>query len=411
MSKLLVIGYVWPEPKSSAAGARMMQLLEFFRKEGYSVIFGTTATRTEHSEDLEKLGISTEVIELNNNSFDLLLKELQPNIVLFDRFMMEEQFGWRVAEVCPEAIRILDTEDLHFLRKARQQAFKQGVSVSMEMLQSETAKREIASIYRCDLSLIISEAEMDLLTKEFRHPPEILFYIPFLPEEVSSEEITHLPDFDVRRNFVSIGNFLHEPNWDAVLYLKQEIWPLIKRELPAAELHIYGAYSVEKVKNLHNQKEGFIVKGRAPEAIEMLKHARVLLAPLRFGAGQKGKFIDAMQAGTPSVTTPVGAEGMQYNGIWNGKIEQDPEAFADAAVELYSEIDVWKTAQKNGFELLKIRYPKKAFLEQFRNSLLELQKNRESHRLSNFTGAMLLHHSLGSTRYLSKYIEAKNRLK
>ncbi|NJW54257.1 glycosyltransferase, partial [Salinimicrobium sp. CDJ15-91] len=107
--KLLVIGYVWPEPKSSAAGARMMQLLEFFLAEDYSITFATTAAKTEFMTDLPSLGIATEKIELNNESFDLFLKKISPEIVIFDRFMMEEQFGWRVAEVVPNALRILDT--------------------------------------------------------------------------------------------------------------------------------------------------------------------------------------------------------------------------------------------------------------------------------------------------------------
>ncbi len=124
MPKLLIIGYVWPEPTSSAAGTRMMQLIDFFKNENYQVIFGTTARETENKADLAALGVKTEKIKLNDPEFDDLLKKLMPEMVLFDRFMMEEQFGWRVDNICPNAIKILDTEDLHFLRKARQEAFK-----------------------------------------------------------------------------------------------------------------------------------------------------------------------------------------------------------------------------------------------------------------------------------------------
>lgn len=179
--KLLVIGYVWPEPKSSAAGARMMQLLDFFLTESFSITFATTASKTDFMVDLPSRGIATEKIELNNESFDIFLKKIDPEIVIFDRFMMEEQFGWRVAEVCPEAIKILDTEDLHFYRKARQEAVKAGAELSPALLFSNIAKREIASIYRCDLSLIISEAEMQLLQSTFKVPEEILFYLPSAP--------------------------------------------------------------------------------------------------------------------------------------------------------------------------------------------------------------------------------------
>ena len=409
MKTLFVIGYVWPEPSSSAAGARMMQLLEFFQKEGYNVIFGTTAGTTSHAVELKDFGIESLKIELNNSSFDALLKQMQPEIVLFDRFMMEEQFGWRVAEACPDAIRILDTEDLHFLRKARQESFKKGKKATALDLQTDLAKREIASIYRCDLSLIISEAEMRLLRNEFSVPQELLLYLPFLLDAPSEEKIAEFPLFENRKNFISIGNFLHEPNWDAVLNLKQNIWPQIRKELPEAHLHVYGAYTTAKVEQLHNEKEGFLVKGRATSALEVIWQARVLLAPLRFGAGLKGKFTDAMQAGTPSVTTSIGAEGMATAQEWNGFVVDDPSAFASAAVKLYTNKALWEEAQKKGFLLLN-NYSKVEHSKNFRSKIAELQKNLEVHRKSNFTGQMLLHHSMASTKQLSRYIEMKNRL-
>lgn len=410
MRSLLVIGYVWPEPNSSAAGSRMMQLLEFFISEAYHITFATTATETDVMADLPALGIDTVKIELNNPSFDSFLAALNPEVVLFDRFMMEEQFGWRVSEICPLAIRILDTEDLHFFRKARQEAFKKNTEVSKELLQSDTAKREIASIYRCDLSLIISKVEMELLKDTFDVPENILFYLPFMEETPSEEEKKDQLLFEDRKNFISIGNFRHEPNWDAVLNLKQNIWPLIRKELPQAELHIYGAYPGPKVKQLHNENERFLVKGWAVSALDVIGSSRVLLAPLRFGAGLKGKFIDAMKAGTPSVTTKIGAEGMLNGKGWNGNIVDTPEDFAREAVSLYTNKAEWKNSRLKGFELLEKDYSKRKFSKTFRKRLLHLKENLRKHRESNFTGSMLKHHQMAGTKFMSKYIEMKNLL-
>ena len=114
--QLLIIGTVWPEPRSSAAGARMMQLIQFFKKEGAEITFACSASNLEYSENLDRLDIKTKQIKINDSGFDTFIKELKPSVVLFDRFMTEEQFGWRVAEHCPDALRILDTEDLHSLR-------------------------------------------------------------------------------------------------------------------------------------------------------------------------------------------------------------------------------------------------------------------------------------------------------
>ena len=163
---LLIIGFVWPEPKSSAAGSRMIQLIGCFQTHDYKITFASPSSKSEKSFDLESIGVNQIDIELNNSSFDRFIKQLDPDIVLFDRFMIEEQFGWRVTEQCPNAIRILDTEDLHCLRRGRERAHKDNVLLNDSYLFNDTANREIASIYRCDLSLIISEYEMDILKEK-----------------------------------------------------------------------------------------------------------------------------------------------------------------------------------------------------------------------------------------------------
>ncbi len=176
---LLIIGHVWPEPKSSAAGSRMLQLIEAFQNQAYIITFATTCGESDNAFDLTTIGVEQVNIELNASSFNDFIKKLNPNVVLFDRFMTEEQFGWRVAEELPSALRILDTEDLHCLRKGRQQAFKDGNAFVIDYLFNDTAKREIASIYRCDLSLIISEVEINILTHQFKVSEHLLYYLPF----------------------------------------------------------------------------------------------------------------------------------------------------------------------------------------------------------------------------------------
>lgn len=409
MPRMLVIGYVWPEPKSSAAGKRMMQLLELFLSRDYDLIFASTATETPYQVDLRALGIKTAEIELNSGSFDTFIQEINPEVVLYDRYMMEEQFGWRVRAACPNALQVLDTEDLHFLRKARQESVSKGIPVELTQLQTSLAKREIASIYRSDLSLIISKSEMKVLLEQFLIPEALLYYLPLMrqSENISPES---RPDFEDRQDFISLGNFLHPPNWDAVLQLKTTIWPLIRQAIPNASLHIYGAYPTSKVHQLHNTGERFLIKGRAHSARKVLESARVLLAPLRFGAGIKGKFLDAMAAGTPSVTTVTGAEAMTSQRVWGGSIENEPQGFAKAAISLYQSKSDWTTAQTTGFQILQ-NFPGPEAGQRFADHLEALLRELPEHRSQNFVGQLLQHHHHQSTRYLSKYIEAKNKLK
>ena len=403
MKHLVIIGTVWPEPNSTAAGSRMLQLISLFQKQGYEITFLCSASKSDFSFDLSQISVKTKAIQLNDSSFDIEIAALNPNVVLFDRFMIEEQYGWRVMENCPNALRILDTEDLHFLRKAREMAFKQNRELVFEDYISDVFKREMASIYRCDLTLLISEYEMQLATETFKIDASMLYYLPFLSEDVN----TNVTKFEDRQHFVSIGNFLHEPNWQTVLALKK-YWKSIKKQLPEAELHIYGAYVSEKAKQLHNEKEGFLIKGRAESVADVYSKAKILLAPIPYGAGLKGKLFEAMQLGLPSITTKMGAEAMNGNLDWNGFITSDEDDFVKKAVELYANKSLWETAQKNGYEIIEKRFKKELFATDFMNRIEELQLDLKTHRNLNFLGQVLQHQSLQSTKYMSKWIESKN---
>ncbi len=388
----------------------MVQLISIFKHHGFEVTFASPAMDSDYMVDLESLGVSKKSIALNCSSFDVFVKELNPTIVLFDRFMIEEQFGWRVAENCPNALRLLDTEDLHCLRLARQKAFKENRQFTIDdLLVEEVAKREIASILRCDISLMIAEYEMELLQTVFKIDADLLYYLPLLLEPIENSAIQNLPSFEERCNFIFIGNFLHEPNWNAVQYLKETIWPFIRKQMPESVLHIYGAYPSQKVLQLHQPKQGFHIMGRAENAQEVVRKARVVLAPLRFGAGIKGKLVEAMQCGTPSVTTTIGAESMCGDLPWNGFVTDEPQVFADKAVKLYQDKTIWQKAQEKGFEIIEKCYLKSLFEEDFVKYILKTQIHLKQHRLCNFIGTLLQHHTLTSTKYMSRWIEEKNK--
>jgi glycosyltransferase involved in cell wall biosynthesis len=408
--KLLIVGSVWPEPNSSAAGSRMMQLIEVFATNNYQITFASATADSGFAVILADYGVEKVNIKLNHHSFDDFIKNLNPSIVLFDRFMTEEQYGWRVSESCPQALKILDTEDLHCLRTARQKAWKEDRLFETEdLLKEEAAKREIASILRCDLSLIISVFEMELLTSVFKIDHSLLLYLPFMLKEISVAEIQTLPDYAKREHFISIGNFLHEPNWQSVLHLKNNIWPLIKKQLPKAEVHIYGAYPSQKVLQLNNKKDAFLIKGRAENVSSVMQKARVCLAPLLFGAGLKGKLIDAMQNGTPNVTSTIGAEAMHQDLAWSGAVADETEKFTNVAVQLYQNERMWLKAQENGFQIINRVYPKVYYANLLTKAVKNLLSNLANHRQKNFYGAMLQHHTITSTKYLAKWIEEKNK--
>ena len=421
-TKVLVIGYVWPEPRSSAASGHVMQILETFLQQGWEITFSSPAGPGEHKADLAELGIREVPIELNSSTFDTFITELAPDIVLFDQFMMEEQFGWRVEKHCPDALRVLETSDLQSLRHARHQRLKDRLKANPDendfselfapalleefelMADTDLAQREIAALYRCDLNLMISEVEIELLREQFGLPAALLHWCPLMIEP----PVAAPRPFAEREHFLSIGNFRHAPNWDAVLWMKSTVWPLIRAQMPKAQLHLYGAYTPPKATALHNPAQGFHVMNWAEDALQVMSEARVCLAPLRFGAGIKGKLVDAMLCGTPSVTTPIGAEAMHGEHPWPGAVGTCAQALADEAVRLYSDEAHWQQAQSAGERLLADRYQHAVHGPALINQLEHCQRNLNQLRRNNFTGSMLRHHQHKSTKYMAQWIEAKN---
>ncbi|WP_431061183.1 glycosyltransferase [Pseudomonas abietaniphila] len=419
---VLIIGYVWPEPRSSAASGHVMQLIECFLEQGWQITFASPANEGEHKADLAALGITEVAIELNNSSFDHFVSELQPDVVLFDQFLMEEQFGWRVEKHCPGALRVLETCDLQSLRHARHQMLKEQLkengsrehfgdvfaapdaTLFQRMATMDLAQRELASFYRSDLNLMVSDVEIDLLTTHFKVPADLLHWCPLMLRDLPDNAI----GFSERLPFLCIGNFRHAPNWDAVLWLKNTLWPLIRQQLPSAQLHVYGAYTPPKATALHNAAQGFHIMNRAEDALEVMSAARVSLAPVRFGAGIKGKVIDAMLCGTPTVTTPIGAEAMCGELPFPGAIASDAQSFADEAVALYNDQTRWQQAQLDGFAVLKARFRHEQHCASLIERINQLRDNLPAHRTANFTGAMLRHHQHKSTQYMAQWIEAKN---
>jgi len=406
----LVIGHVWPEPKTTAAGQRMLQLLTAFQSFGCTITFASTATKTEFSVDLKAMGVAEVAIEMNNASFDHFVAELRPELVIFDRFMVEEQFGWRIADHCPEALRILNTEDLHSLRETRAECFKKEKDFEIaDWLNGNKTKREIASIFRSDVTLLVSEEEVHLLKEHIGINDKLLLLLPFMLDEINEETTGKWPDFSKRTDFITFGNGRHLPNVDAINYLKREIWPMIRKRLPEANVHVYGAYLPDSVKIMHNPEEGFLVHGWIDDLEAEVKKRKVLLAPLRFGAGIKGKLTLAMQNGTPNMTTSIGYEGMAYGESWGGMVADTPQEFAQKAVKLYLEEPEWTITQEHGIELINTHYAKANLQKRLYEAITNLRKTLAAHRTQNFIGQMLQHQANAATKYMGKWIEEKSK--
>lgn len=464
---VLFVSFLWPEASSSAAGVRTRSLLEAFQKWGWRVHYLACARANEHTESLERCGITTHRVSPNRGAdFEDALDQAKPDAVIFDRFTAEEAFSFRVRAARPNAARILDMQDLHALRHARHDAVKRalkknGADESESVLRASLAAvpaagdpsvaRELAAVHRSDLTLVCSPVETRLMRDRFGVSASKLVPASFFCEakhETTGENnfpSSRVSSFASREGFTTIGTFYHPPNVDSVRWLATEVWPRIREALPDATMRVYGAYPTEAVKQLHRPKEGFHVLGFAPSVEAAMEPSRVLLAPLRFGAGIKGKIVDAWMHGLPVVTTPIGAEGMRpgKDALWNGENAEDQEedwggrwrsldaaSFARDAVALHEDAGEWERARARGFHLIDELFPAERNLNVVRAATEALfveaeaenaedaedeektkNKNKtttlESRRARDYVGGALWHHTVRSTEYFSRWIEMK----
>lgn len=403
---LLVIGHQWPEPQATGAGLRMLWLLNGFLQEGFHISFGSASGSGDYPVDLGKMGITEVEIKLNEASFDLFLEKNGFTHVLFDRFLTEEQFGWRVRDNLPKAQVLLDTEDLHSLRHSREDALRRGGEWSVtDWVEHPMFYREVASMFRSDISLVISKREMELLHAEVPYLREKLVHVPF-----GMEEPAGVPgvNFQNRSDFVFVGNGKHAPNRDAITYLKTEIWPRIRKRLPGAELHIYGAYLPNQILQMHAPGEGFQVRGWAPELQPVLSNTRLLLAPLRFGAGIKGKILKASAFGLPVVASSIALEGILEADKALPFVADSAERFAEKAVALYTNPLEWEQA------LGQQQQGARAHVNTSFNTLTGAmdsywQRQQSLPRETRVIQNLLRNEAFGRLRYLSRWIEAKEK--
>lgn len=387
-------------------------MLNTLQAAGYEVVVASPCRDNNYREALELQGVRCHSVEPNNSRFDGLVKDFDPQLVIFDRFMIEEQFGWRVASVCPEAVRVLDSVDLHALRRERARISSRGIfppELRDLNLHAPDFLREVGAILRSDLTIVVSDFELDLLVSSFGISPALLGIWRWYYEVPAA-----LPDFTSRKDLVVIGNFYHPPNQDSVRLLALDLWLKIRRELQQrgasdVTLDIYGAYPSPEFLALENESQGFRVKGWVEDAVTTLGNYRVNLAPLRFGAGIKGKVADGWAAGTPCVGTTIAAEGMCEELPFGGSVTDNWELFVKEVVGLYIEQGRWEEAQRRGLAIIERLFDRERARESLLKMFAEAVSERDKRRQANIFGSILWHNLYRSTEYLSRWIEAKNR--
>ncbi|WP_164931803.1 glycosyltransferase [Dyella sp. M7H15-1] len=262
--------------------------------------------------------------------------------VLLCRLSVAAQYLVPSKRLAPKAIRIFDTVDLHFLREMR----AAEVSGSRRMKQqSETSRRqELALIRESDISFVVSPVELELLHKEL--PDSHI-------ELVSNIHDIHgrTTSFSERNGLIFVGGFGHPPNEDAVRWFVAEILPILQTRDSSLHLHVVGDITSEGQRDL--TQPGVEIHGRVEDLSSLMNRCKVSIAPLRFGAGVKGKVNMAMSYGLPVVVTSIAAEGMHLVNGHDALIADTATAFADAVWRLCRDEALWVQLSDHGQDNIK----------------------------------------------------------
>jgi len=265
-----------------------------------------------------------------------------------------------VKRFAPFAKVVFDTVDLRFLREEREAEVKQDQS-----LRAAAARRkqeELRLARRSDLTLVVSPIEKAILARECPGL-DVRIISTILPMEERE-----LPGLENRRNIIFIGGFEHPPNSDAVLYFAREIFPRVRSTIPDAVFQVIGPEPPPEIRHLSGPN--IEILGYVADVRPYFDRARLSVAPLRFGAGVKGKVNQSMALGVPAVVSSIAAEGMYLVHGQNVMIADDPSSFADAVFQIWTSTELWERLSSNGRENIREHFSVEAASRQI-DELLE----------------------------------------
>ncbi len=339
--RILIVDATTPTPDQDSGSVRMMNLLRLLVDEGWKVVFfaDNRAYVEGYSEAVRDLGVEVQYHPWLSDPVEFFKRRgADFDAVMVCRHYVATHYAELVRQYCPKARFLFDTVDLHYLREER--AAKVEDDPALAKQAKATRKQELGLISAADITLVVSPTEQTLLASEAPQARvEILSNIHSVPGRRQ--------EFEQRDGILFVGGFQHTPNVDAVQWFVDAVWPRVHHALPQARFHIVGSRMPKSIEEL-GQRPGVIARGFVEELTPLLDGCRIAVAPLRYGAGVKGKVNSSMAHGQPVVMTQIAAEGMHLENGKHGLISDDPVEFADAVIQLYSDPELWLQISDGG---------------------------------------------------------------
>ncbi|HIJ96526.1 MAG TPA: glycosyltransferase [Desulfuromonadales bacterium] len=339
--RVLILDHCTPTPNQDAGSVTVFNLMLLLREMDFQVTFipeGEYLYLPEYTPALQRAGIEVlyspycryveQHLKKTGKRYDLVFM-FRPAVV--------EHHIKSIRKYCPKTKTLFHTVDLHYLRLSREADLHDDEL--KRKAAAEMKQRELTAIRAVDASIVHSTTEMEILRSELSH--ETVFVFPLILNIRSTKT-----GFGERRDLVFVGGFQHPPNVDAVKFFIKDIMPIVRERLPGVRFYAVGSKPPEELYTL--QAADVVITGFVEDLDSLLDKMRISLAPLRYGAGIKGKIGTAMSAGLPTVATRMAAEGMSLTNGKNVLIADGTSDFAEAIVRLYGDETLWASLRDNG---------------------------------------------------------------
>ena len=372
---ILWVDSATPTPDKDSGSIDTVHFFEKALTDGWGISFvpwGAFRHEGRYTDNLQKIGV--ECIYYPSATAEACLNSLSDlyDIVVVSRATVARYAYPLVKKLFPTAKVIFNTVDLHFLRYDRETELLRQFPKYQFTARSQRVDKdeEIGFVKGCDATIVVSEAEKEVLTESA--PNANIKVISLFREVVGRKNM-----FKDRANIGFIGGFQHPPNVDAIKYFVSDIWPMVSKKLKNTKFIIAGSNVPEEIKKLSSRTVE--VRGYVPTLQELLEEVRVMVAPLRYGAGKKGKIVSGLCYGVPQVVTMEAAEGMGLEHSLDAMITSQAREFADHIISLYTDPELWEKLSKNAVTKAHDEYSKEAISAEISKLLDELiQASSES---------------------------------
>jgi glycosyltransferase involved in cell wall biosynthesis len=365
------VDHTTPTPDQDSGSASTFAYLRILTKSGFRVTFAPAdlLDAGHYTKALNDLGIATPT-PAECTSLNTVVERLgrHSDVLLIYRGEIATHIFDLMRRTVPAAKIVFHPVDLHFLRMQREAA------LTGDLVQADSAramrKIELDMIRRADATIVVSPHEASLLAELV--PKALVHQIPILRETPSQPPgllgwrsfcgqlpgrrfgalgrrfARHSPGLNERRDFLFIGGYRHRPNVDAVLWFVREVWPRIQVRGFSDRFIIVGSNMPSEITALASSK--IDVRGHVADLASLFNAVRLSVAPLRYGAGIKGKIVTSLSYGVPVVASSIAAEGMGLQHEETILVADDPDIMADKIVKLYADVDLWLRLSVKGYE-------------------------------------------------------------